>query len=128
MGMIDLKQQELYDWQKRNFPRSKYDDLSREQLIDMLIGLQVALGMAEEVGEVCHHILKGTQKIRGGVGGTDKEEVANGIGDTLIYGLQLMSHLGLDANKEIEKVRDTILQRNWIENPEGKEMGLPVQG
>lgn len=98
--MIDLKQKELDDWQARNFGRHE-DDI-----------LKCALGMAEEVGETCHHILKGTQKIREGVSGINKEEVADGIADTLIYGLQIMTQLGLDAEAEISKVIDKVLQRN----------------
>ena len=113
--MIDLKQKELADWQARNFS-SQEDD-----------ALKCALGMAEEVGEVCHHVLKGTQRIRGGMNGLNKEEIADGVADTLIYGLQLLSVLGLDAEKEIAAVIDKVLQRDWKENPAGKNTGNTVQ-
>ena len=45
--MIDLKQKELRAWQESNFGTHE-DDV-----------LKCALGMAEEVGEVGHHVLKG---------------------------------------------------------------------
>ena len=108
--MIDLKQKELNIWQAKNFANHPDD------------ALRCALGMAEEVGEVCHHILKGTQKIREGINGINKEEVADGVADTLIYGLQLLSVLGIDAEKEITAVIEKVLQRDWKKNPEGNEI------
>lgn len=111
--MIDLKQEELAGWQVKNFGQAD--------------ALQCALGMAEEVGEVCHHVLKGTQRIRGGVNGLNKKEIADGVADTLIYGLQLLSVLGLDAEKEISAVIEKVLQRDWKGNPSGKNIGKPVQ-
>ncbi len=105
--MIDLKQKELADWEERNFGRHD-DDV-----------LKVALGMAEEVGEVCHHVLKGTQKIRGGLNGMNKAEIADGVADTLIYGIQLLSRLDMDAEKEISEVIDKVLARDWKKDPFG---------
>ena len=105
--MIDLKQKELYEWQVRNFGRHDDD------------ALKCASGMAEEVGEVCHHVLKGTQRIRGGVNGMNKEEIADGVADALIYGLQLLSAIGVDAEAEISAVIEKVLKRNWVDNPSG---------
>lgn len=106
--MIDLKQKELNEWQVKNFGVHG-DDL-----------LRFALGMSEEVGEVCHHVLKGTQKIRGGLNGINKDEVADGVADTLIYGMQLLTALGMDAEKEISAVVDKVLKRDWHKNPQGE--------
>lgn len=113
--MIDLKQKELKEWQSKNF--GNYPDDA----------LRCAIGMAEEVGEVCHHVLKGTQKIREGINGINKEEVADGVADALIYGLQLLSTLGIDAEKEIAAVIEKVLQRDWKKNPSGPEESKPVQ-
>ena len=112
---MDLQQQELALWQERNF--GKHDD-------DIL---KCALGMSEEVGEVCHHVLKGTQHIRGGVDGIDVMEVADGVADVVIYGIQLLSKLGLDAEEEIAKTINNVLARDWVANPDGTDMGKPVQ-
>lgn len=109
--MINLKQKELHEWQKRNFGTHSDD------------ALKCAVGMSEEVGEVCHHVLKGTQRIRGGFDGIDKEEVADGVADTLIYGLQLLSTLGIDAEVEIASVIEKILDRNWVKQPTGAHVG-----
>jgi len=113
--MIDLKQWELRAWQVANFGKHE-DDIFR-----------CALGMAEEVGEVCHHILKGRQGIRGGINGINKKEVADGVADTLVYGLQILSCLALDAEKEIADVIDKVLSRSWVDNPSGVGFGSPVQ-
>lgn len=113
--MIDLRQKELDAWQARNFGRHEDD------------ALKCALGMAEEVGEVCHHVLKGTQRIRGGMNGLNKEEIADGVADTLIYGRQLLSVIGVDAEQEIAAVIDKVLQRDWRANPQGENVGCPVQ-
>ena len=105
--MIDLKQLELNEWQRRNFGQHDTDIM------------RCALGMTEEIGEVCHHILKGIQKIRGGVNGIDTIEVADGVADTMIYGIQLLSFLGVDAEKTIERTISQVLKRDWKMNPSG---------
>ena len=117
--MIDLKQKELAEWQNKNFPRSRYEEMTKSQLIDMILVIQFALGMAEEVGEVCHHILKGVQAIRGGVNGFNINEIADSIVDSSIFGQQLLSRFGVDSESEIEKVTEKVLKRNWVDNPEG---------
>lgn len=104
--MLYLRQADLADWQDKNF--GVHDD-------DLLA---FAVGMAEEVGEVCHHILKGRQGIREGVNGIDKAEVLDGVTDTLIYGLQILSRLGIDAEKEMPAIIQKVLSRNWVEDPE----------
>lgn len=105
--MIDLKQKELKEWQIRNFGIHN-DDL-----------LRCGLGMSEEVGETCHHILKGTQKIRGGINGLNIEEIADGVADTLIYGLQILSLIGVDAEIVIKETIDKVLERDWLNKPCG---------
>jgi NTP pyrophosphatase (non-canonical NTP hydrolase) len=105
--MIDLRQAELREWMLNNFGEHE-DDIMR-----------CALGMAEEVGEVCHHILKGTQKIRGGINGVNVDEVVDGVADTLVFGLQILSILGVDAEKEIGSVTENVLRRDWKKNPGG---------
>ena len=125
--MIDLKQKELHDWQKRNFPTDHLLKLEKEQLVDIVLILQVTLGISEEAGEVAHHVLKGTQNIRGGVNGINKKEVANGVGDNLIYGTQLLSLLKLKAEDEIPEVIDEVLARNWVDHPkDGEGLDTPT--
>lgn len=112
--MLSLKQKELHEWQERNFGTHE-DDV-----------LKCALGMAEEVGEVCHHVLKGTQRIRSGVNGINAEQVADGVADTFIYGIQLLSVLGMNAEEVIAKTIDEVLTRDWTTNRKGENQ--PIQG
>lgn len=115
--MIDLKQKELKAWQDRNFDNKDLEAMSKPDLIALIHKLQMALGIVEEAGEIAHHVLKGSQHIRGGLKGIDKEQVADGVADNLIFGMQLLSSLDVDAEKEIEKVIDCVLQRDWKTDP-----------
>lgn len=115
--MISLKQKELKEWQERNFPTDGLMSLSKEELVKIILILQVTLGINEEAGEVAHHVLKGTQSIRGGVKGINKKEVANGVGDNLIYGTQLLSLLNMDVEVEVKEVIEEVLARDWVKFP-----------
>ena len=110
--MIDLRQTELAAWQEKNFEVGQ--DLT----------LKCVVGMAEELGEVSHHVLKGLQGIRGIRGGEwkgiNREEVADGVADVLIYGIQLLSSLDLDAEVVIKEVIEKVLRRDWVANPSGE--------
>ncbi len=88
--MIDLKQKELADWQKENFGESTVSDMLH--------------GMAEEVGEMAHWYLKGKQAIRGISPREAKEKMADGFGDVVVFGVQAMSSLGLDAEAILKEV------------------------
>jgi len=120
--MIDLRQKELAEWQNRNFPRSRYEEMTKDQLIDMILAMQFSLGMAEEVGEVAHHILKGVQGIRNGVNGFDVEQIGDGVVDSGVFGQQLLSHFGIDSEKVTEVVIDAVLRRDWLNNPSGSNL------
>jgi len=117
--MVDLRQKELADWQAANFDNSELECLSREELIKTIHILQMALGIAEEAGEIAHHVLKGTQHIRGGINGINVKEVVDGVGDCLIYGTQLLTAVDADVEEGITSTIDSILERNWKENPTG---------
>jgi len=102
--MIDLKQKELAEWQERNFR-----NVTSEKLV---------LGMAEEVGELCHYILKRMQKIREAADEQEvREQIADAFADTVIFGIQLMEKEGMDAEKVIEKTIEVVLKRDWLSNP-----------
>ncbi len=108
---FSLRQNELAEWQRRNFGTPSI--------------AHVTLGIAEECGEVCHHILKGEQGIRGRENGIDVAQVADGVADTLIYGIQLLTLLGVDAESVIAKTIEQVLARDWKTNPAGD--GNPVK-
>lgn len=102
--MVNLRQRELAEWQKRNFR-----NVTSEKL---------ALGMAEEVGELCHYILKRMQKIRKAADEQEvQEQIADAFGDTVIFGVQLMETEGMNAEKVIKKTIEDVLKRDWLSNP-----------
>ncbi len=103
--MIDLRQAELMAWQERNFGS---DSTAKPEWC--------ALGMAEEVGELCHVLLKHKQGIREPGNMTCEEcqrELADAIADVFIYGIQLCSTLGIDAEKALEETLAKVLRRVW---------------
>lgn len=103
--MIWLKQKELASWQKKNF-----GEVNSEKL---------ALGMAEELGELCHYLLKRSQGIREGANDKElKEEIADAFADCMIYGINLMENEGIDAEKAIRMTIIKVLERDWIKYPE----------
>ncbi|KKN53802.1 hypothetical protein LCGC14_0598950 [marine sediment metagenome] len=105
---FSLKQKELKKWQLANFGDSNSSDMT--------------LGMAEEVGELAHWILKRKQGIREGANGGDfKDEISDAFADVVIYGIQLLSDEGLDAEEAFTKTVAKVLNRNWKENPSGKD-------
>lgn len=119
--MIITKQQELAEWQNKNFPISNLLNLSKEDLVLMICNLQMALGMCEEVGEIAHAVLKGTQRIREGKDGIDKNLISDGFGDVFIYGSQLMTLNKVTVSAAINQTIQQVLKRDWIKNKDNGE-------
>jgi len=98
-------QKDLWEWEKEHFPST----IGHPE--------QHVLGMCEEVGEIAHMILKSLQRIREGIDGLTEEvkmEVADGVYDTMVYGLQLLSELGIKAEPGFsETVYKEVLKRDW---------------
>ena len=93
-------QQKLFKWQREQFGNTPLAHL--------------ALGVAEEVGELSHAILKRDQGIRGFDDKKKFEEaVADAIADTAIYSINLCSTLGIDYETVLTEVSKKILQRKW---------------
>ena len=105
--MVGLQQEVLAEWNRRNFGEQPSEHF--------------ALGMAEEVGELCHFILKRKQKIREGATGQDlKGEIADAFADTVIFGIALMNNEGLDAEKVLSKTIAKVLARDWHNNADNR--------
>lgn len=110
--MIDLKEyQAKFDaWRLHNFG-------DNGQMHD---ALRHIAGMAEEVGEVSHLVLKRDQGIREAVSMTEDEfkaELVDGVADTMIFGMNLLSLFGIDLEDGFKAVADKALQRDWKANP-----------
>lgn len=105
---IKITQKALWEWQQKNFP----GEAGRPEWL--------ALGVVEEVGELAHALLKNRQKIREFANSQDEEEfkalIADALGDVIVYGLNLMSSLGIDFGQALAKTVSEVLARNWTEN------------
>lgn len=64
--------------------------------------------LAEELGELARSHRRG-----------NKEGVVDAVTDLTIHVLGMMEILGLDANKEIEKVLNEIEKRKYVKNSDG---------
>ena len=49
-----------------------------------------------------------------------KEKMADAFADTVTFGIQAMTALGLNAEEVLNKTFDEVLARNWKENPTGE--------
>ena len=105
--MLDLNglQKELAKWQTDNFPPEK------STLLHM------ALGVAEETGELAHAVLKADQGIRNV---TDKRKlIADAVADNFIFGMQILTKMGYEAEDIVETVALSVMKRDWKSNPTG---------
>ncbi len=104
LNTLNELQGRLFEWQQKNF---KKEDTGIEWM---------ALGAAEEVGEVAHVILKAKQKIRQHQAGLDEtalDALADGVADTVIYLMQLCSHAGIDFGKTLFATAEEVMKRDW---------------
>lgn len=103
--MIEMRgmQDEMFEWLKREFPMS------------LTLEAQT-LGVAEETGEICQLILKKAQKIRE-AGLMDEEGwklgLEDGVGDIIIYLMNLCSLAGIDIEEAIESTVSKVKKRDW---------------
>lgn len=107
MNALSELQNKLKKWQEANFDA---DCTGPEWM---------ALGACEELGEVSHIIVKAKQRIREHQAGLDDNtinELADGVSDTVIYLMQLCSHLGIDFGKALFFTAETVMKRNWRDN------------
>ena len=106
--MIDLRQKELSDWADLNFGDLRADTM------------ECIVGMIEELGELAHVVLKRKQRIREAADGGDfKLEIGDAFADVVIFGIQAMTCEGIDAEAVIKKTINTVLQRDFKNNPAG---------
>ena len=104
LWLADL-QVELARWQHSNFGIA-----SDEQL---------ALGVAEEAGELAHAVLKHSQRIRGLADqDTYREQAGDAIADAVIYAMQLATALRLDFAVLLHETARKVMDRKWREHPE----------
>lgn len=105
------RQQKLAEWQARELP---CEDDARQRL-------RLALGVAEEAGEVARCVLKGDQDIRGGAE-VWREKLGGEIGDVVVYLIQLATLNGLDFEECVEGAVCKVLARRFATAKQADEV------
>ena len=102
--MITFEQfeKEYKEWLNRNFPKSDPGD----QL----------LGCAEELGELCHSVLKAKQGIRGTLE-EHEEQAKDATGDLLIFLTGFCIRKGWNFQEILSNTWDTVKTRDWVKFP-----------
>ena len=95
-------QKEIAEWGQYNFPNSEPNDK--------------LMGVMEELGELCHAVLKRKQKIRGTKYEHDAAE-ADAIADLFIFLCHYCSLRGLNLEAIILQTWNQVKQRDWIKFP-----------
>lgn len=91
-------QAEHWAWEQKNFPGKNSP-------------MTAALGCAEEVGELCHSVLKQHQGIRGH---EDHEaNAADAIADMFMYSMSFCNHKGIDLEDLITRTWEQVQKRDW---------------
>jgi NTP pyrophosphatase (non-canonical NTP hydrolase) len=101
-----FRQKELAEWQKKNFSKGETGNCDD-------CAFRMLAGMIEELGELAHALLKNKQGIRGITEEQMKEQVGDAFGDVIVYGTQLLTCLGIDAEEATSKAIDEVLKRDW---------------
>lgn len=78
---------------------------------------RLLLGVAEEVGELCHAHLKGEQKIRDGRGESNDEEKMDAVGDLVIFLADYCEKAGLDMDLAVTLAWNKVKKRDWRKYP-----------
>jgi len=104
-----FRQKELAAWQKKNFSKGETGDCDT-------CAFRLLAGMTEELGELAHALLKHKQGIRGITEEQMKEQVGDAFGDVIVYGTQLLTCLGIDAEEAASKAIDGVLKRDWTKD------------
>ena len=97
MKQLEVIQDEQYEWSRRNFGPQ-----------DAVLPL---LGVAEEVGELCHAVLKQRQGIR-----VNEDHLAmekDAIGDIVIFLMDYCNRRGFNLLELINAAWDLVSARDW---------------
>lgn len=73
------------------------------------------LGAIEEMGELCHHILKREQGIRGSKE-FHSEEIKDAVGDIIIFLAGVATHEGFYYGDVVAEVWEKVESRDWTKN------------
>lgn len=101
MKTLTQIQQEMVPWIRHNFGERP--------------DWQPVMGAAEEVGELCHAVLKSYQKIR--TVQDHDSDAKDACGDTVIYLMDFCNAKGWDLHEIVDATWGRVSQRDWKKNP-----------
>ena len=101
---LEIFQQEVYDWSVKNFGLDEDPDIR-------------VFGMVEELGELCHALLKSKQSIRRIDDKRARELVEDAIGDLMVYVADYCARTGLDLDLIVFKTWAEVKTRDWRKFP-----------
>lgn len=103
LAFLNELQVQLAAWQGRNFGAQQH--------------YEMALGLAEEVGELCHAVLKHLQKIRGMEDPeTFRTAAGDAAGDIFIYLCQFLTILRIDAGTLFLETARRVMKRDFTKD------------
>jgi NTP pyrophosphatase (non-canonical NTP hydrolase) len=105
-------QMRVAEWRKAAYPDTRGIELQ-------------ALGVAEESGELCHAVLKYKQGIRGYDFAKTHDEVADAIGDIIIYAMGVADTLDISVEEALFKTVEHVINRNITQ---GSDAGCEAHG
>lgn len=105
-------QRESREWRAQAYPETRSIELQ-------------ALGVAEESGELCHAVLKYKQGIRGYDREKTRAEVADAIGDIVIYACGVADQLDINVSEAVRAAWIHVRDRNITQ---GSDAGMGPSG
>jgi len=97
-------QEEQWEWTEKNFENQP--------------AYHPVYGVVEEVGELCHALLKGEQGIRGNAE-LHIEEAKDAVGDIMIYLAGVCTHYGFNMQECLDNAWREVKERDWKKNARG---------
>lgn len=104
MGEINDIQDNLEIWLYKNFQETSCED----QILVLM----------EEVGELCHAVIKTKQKIRGYDEVNSIHEIKDSVGDIFISLCNFCNARGLNITDCIYLAYNNVINRDWQKNPD----------
>lgn len=105
-GVLDLDafQQDVHRWANENFGE--------------ITPIEPLLGMVEELGELCHTVLKNSQDIRGmGDDALARLSMEDALGDLCVFMANFAAHAGIRLERAIVDTWAKVRERDWRQFP-----------
>lgn len=107
-------QQEIGEWSRRNF-----GDQVSKSTGQVLGSLSPLLGVQEELGELCHVVLKRHQGIRGYDDDAKYQaERDDAMADIMVYLCDYASREGVDLEAVLTMTWNKVKSRDWTKRPQ----------